>query len=125
MTLTVLLSVASPLQAHAQPQSIGYTVPESGAIKFDVYRKGDRIGSHNYEFDRDGDRLVVDVDVKLTVDFLFVTLFRYEHSSTEVWRNGRLTRLSTSTEQNGKAWSVDAALDDGTLHVTGTGGTRT
>ncbi len=98
--------------AGASLPSLSAAVPEDGKIKFDVYRKGDRIGTHKLTFTEYGDNLQVDVEVKFKVKFLFVTVYRYKHQATEVWSDGRLVSLASETIQNGKEWSLQAVCNE-------------
>ena len=92
-------------------------IPDSGTIEFAVYRKGDKIGRHTLTFTEKADKLTVDVDVALKVRLLFVTVYRYEHTSTEVWDQGKLTSLESETRQNGKEWFVKAECDTTQMQV--------
>jgi hypothetical protein len=81
---------------------------------FTVLREGAPFGSHTVFFRRDGDSDIVDIAIDLEVRFAFVTLFRYSHRNTEVWRDGRLVRLDAVTDDDGKRYRVSAeATADG------------
>ena len=73
-------------------------------LDFSVVRDGDVIGHHRISFHADGDKLVVDIDVAIKVDVLFVTAYRYEQRREEVWQGGRLVAFTSKTN------------DDGTIH---------
>jgi len=106
----VIAFVAAP--ASALPQT----------LEFDVLREGSPIGGHRVTIDtRDGETHV-DIAIDLSVRFAFVTLYRYTHRSTEVWRAGRLIALDAQTDDNGERTRVQARARDGALAVTGSGG---
>ena len=46
-----------------------------------------------------------------------MTVYRYEHTSTEVWDQGKLTSLESETRQNGKEWFVKAECDTTQMQV--------
>jgi len=104
----IFVSVISAQAAVAMPQPLEPAIPADGVIKFDVYRKGDRIGTHTFTFKQDADSLEVDIDVKFKVKFLFVTVYKYRHESREIWSDGRLVSMQSETEQNGKEWELKA-----------------
>ena len=81
---------------------------------FDVLRKGRPLGSHRIAFTRDGDKLIVDVDIALKAKFAFITVYRYRHHNREVWQDGRLVAIDTRTDDNGKSFTVSGrATPDG------------
>ena len=114
-----VLAAAAISTAAWLPQSAAATVvptapaiPDDGVIQFDVYRKGDRIGTHRLTFTQQDELLEVDVDIQFKVKFLFVTVYNYKHQSKEVWSNGRLLTMESATKQNGKKWSLEAVCEE-------------
>ena len=98
--LAAALLAAAPAQAEDAPRDLA----------FDVFRKGELIGSHEIAFERSGAKLEVDVNIRLEVKLLFVTVYRYEHRNREVWREGRLLSIDTRTNDNGDELFVKGAL---------------
>ena len=84
---------------------------------FDVLRKGERFGDHSITLDQREDGLHVSVSIRLKVKFAFVTVFRYEHDNHEVWRDGRLVSLSSTTNRNGTDLFVEARRVDGGYEI--------
>ena len=82
--------------------------PYDGKLAFDVVRGDKSIGSHVITFREVGDETHVDIDIKLAVKIGFLTVFRYEHTNREVWRNGRLVSVETDTDDNGKDFAIRA-----------------
>lgn len=94
--------------------------PQDGEmLAFDVYRGDTRFGTHEIAFQRDGDELLVDVDIALRAGFGPVTVFRYEHESSERWRSGALVGFSSQTLKDGETYTVEANLDNDALVVQG------
>ena len=90
--------------------------PYDWKLTFDVVRCGKSIGKHEITFREVGDETHVDIDIELTVKIGFVTVFRYRHQNTEVWRGGNLISVATDTNDNGDAYEVRARRDgDGLL----------
>ncbi len=88
--------------------------PDREALWFDVLRDGEPIGHHSVGFRRVGDELHVDIEIALAVNFGFITVFRYEHTNREIWRDGQLMAIETSTNDNGERhWLKGEARDAG------------
>jgi hypothetical protein len=57
---------------------------------------------------------VVDVDISFEAKVLLITAYRYHHTAHEVWHDGRLAALESSTNDNGtKDWVKGHAVEDG------------
>ena len=92
-------------------------------LYFDVTINGDPMGYHYVEYSRDGDELVVDIDIDLRVKFAFITVFKYLHENQERWVDNTLVELNSKTYDSGDDFFVNAARDDaGTLVVDGSRG---
>ena len=90
------------------------------AIVFDVYRNGDtRFGTHALRFSQDGEDLLVSIDIELRAGLGPITVFRYEHQSTERWRNGQLVGLRSETLKDGDTYQVSATRNGDSLDVQG------
>ena len=96
-------------------------MPSGGeAIVFDVYRNGDTpFGTHAVNFSRDGEDLLVSIDIELRAGLGPITVFRYEHQSTERWRDGQLVGLRSETLKDGDRFEVSAARNGDSLNVQG------
>jgi hypothetical protein len=100
----LLLSLLSAGQVAAAQD-----VPYGGSHSFAAYRNGQRIGTHTVEFRRDGDRLAVATSIDLAVKFAGFTAYRYSHRSRELWRGDELLTLESTTNDDGKPYSVKAS----------------
>jgi hypothetical protein len=96
-------------------------MPDSGErIVFDVYRNGDTpFGTHALTFTRDGSDLLVSIDIELRAGLGPITVFRYDHQSTERWRNGQLVGLRSETLKDGDTFEVSAQSVGDALDVDG------
>ncbi len=90
---------------------------------FDVFRKGDRIGTHAIRFTESGGALRVESQLDLTVKMAFITVYRYEQTGQDDWQDGALVRTSIRTIDDGKDTLVVATTREGKLVVEGPTGT--
>ncbi|MGY9003340.1 MAG: DUF6134 family protein [Rhodospirillales bacterium] len=75
-------------------------------IFFDVYREDSKAGFHWVKFIKMGERLGVESNFQLKIDFLFFTAFQYDYQSTATWANGQLHRLNATIDDDGELFSV-------------------
>ncbi|MCG8509714.1 MAG: hypothetical protein MI741_10855, partial [Rhodospirillales bacterium] len=65
--------------------------------RFTILRNDEIVGTHLVRFSSLPDGLSVEARFELQVKFLFFTAFRYDYRSVATWRDGRLVRLETKT----------------------------
>jgi len=118
-------AAAAGLCCGLAPRSARADLPYGGELRFGVFRQGSRIGDHVVRFARDGDLLVAEVAIDLVVRLGFIPVFRYAHRNREVWEGGRLIRLDSTTNDDGRALEVRVRPDFGGLRVEGSSGTMT
>ena len=87
---------------------------------FDILRKGKPIGVHAVTITEDGDQVIAETEIRMTVKFGFLTVFRYAHDSREVWRDGVLERLDSKTNDNGLERAVSVRREVDQYRVIGT-----
>lgn len=97
----------SPVVAYAgtAPAAIGKVAIPTGprTFKFRVLWDGDDIGHHVTTItpSADGQGMTVGTKIGMKVKVGFITAFRYEHDSTEVWQGGSLQSLVSKTNDDG------------------------
>lgn len=96
--------------------------PAPDALAFEVLRKGKPIGTHTIAFTPNGDRLQVDIDIRLDVKFLMFNAYSYRHRNQEIWRDGRLVRIETKTDDDGEDFFVRGRANARGFEVDGSGG---
>ena len=94
-----------------------FALPAGDEVFFRAYRNGDEIGWHRLAFRTEGERLLVEVEIRFDVTFAFLTLYSYRHSSRETWQGPRLVGLDTTTEDGGDKFAVQAAAKGDRLLV--------
>jgi Family of unknown function (DUF6134) len=84
----------------AVPTSAG-TQAAPQTLEFDITREGDVVGHHRIDFRREGDKLVVHSELQIEIEALFLTIYRYQQTREEVWRNGKLVALTATADDDG------------------------
>ena len=80
------------------------------------------VGEYTNRVRRDGDAIVVENRTRIAVKFLAAILFRLTADSTSVWRNGRMVRYRSVTDDNGRAFAVTGRASGGKFVVEGSEG---
>lgn len=93
----LLAAQAFPVSAAADPLDL-----YGGQIHFDIVRKGHVIGSHLVSLRRDGPTIATRSEVRIEIDVLIFTAFRYEYDSHAVWHDGQLQQLSVDLDDDGQ-----------------------
>jgi len=84
------------------------------AVRFDVLRGNDTIGSHQVDFQGNINDFSVRTRIDIAVRLLGVTVFVFRHDSTEQWRNGRLQTFESKTTDDDSEFFVSGrATADG------------
>jgi len=109
--IAVSVAVAAPVSAASKK-----------TIKFDVYREGSLFGQHQLVITENGRETVIDVAIDFTVDVAFINFFEYKHRNREVWRDGRLYSMTSTTDDNGTPYEVRARRVGSRVKVEGSGG---
>lgn len=132
-SLLVRASMTAGLLAVGSQFPVAAALPAGGKVPvppkptyyaFKVLWKGEEIGSHLTSIvpspnNRD---MMVTTKVEMKVGIAFVTVFRFEHDSTEVWRDGRLSSLSSRTNDDGDDLRLDGEATSKGFEASGSGG---
>ncbi len=118
LTAALAALLAAPVPSALAAADLAASPGE--AIVFDVYRgRNTSFGTHEVRFTEYGDALVAEVSVRLRAGLGPVTVFRYEHDSTERWEDGRLVAFEGRTLKDGDTFEVTARANGSGLEVTG------
>jgi len=92
----------------------------SGTVVYNIHHEkyGD-IGSHRLTFAQSGPDLTVDVENKMKVKVLFVTVYEREARYREVWRGDRLIAYEARTNDGGDHYVTTAKIDGQQMIVDG------
>jgi hypothetical protein len=103
------LLVGAALMASMRRAYAALPVPAGDALAFQIIRKGDVIGTHRLDFQREGTRLTVRIAMELTIKLGPITLFRYTHKNVELWDGDDFTGFKAETNDDGTLHSATAA----------------
>ena len=120
MTLFAAAVAIAPVAGPAMADVVDPMVAAArydGPIVFDVRRNGDSVGEHTVTFRQDGDDLIAETTFDIAIRFAFITVYRYSHRSTEVWRDGQLQALTAWTDDDGEVGQVEIARDGDVIAV--------
>ena len=91
-------------------------VPPTGALDFDIVRKGEVIGLHHSDFAETTDGLLtVRTHIKAEVTLGPIRLYHFDSASVERWRQGRLVGLVSDSDDNGDIHHLQAQAQGETL----------
>lgn len=88
-------------------------------LRFDVLRKGDRIGEHLLDFTPTAEGQRVASHIELVIKVAFITVYRYRQDGEDEWRRDVLARTRIDTDDNGTTSHVAAELAADRLRVEG------
>ncbi len=102
LTMGLAVCLAAPINAASLPQS--------GSLKFDVIRKGKDIGDHSYKFSgtKNSYSVKVSTNVIVKVPLIKLTAYNFQHDSVETWKNGKLQKLWSTTNDDGTPHKVNS-----------------
>lgn len=110
LAFTFLLGAARAVAAAPLPAD----------IDFKVYRDGDEIGHHRVTFQSAGEAIVADVDIELAVTFAGIRVFYYHHASREIWQDGKLQSIASTTDNDGDEEKLAVSRAGDELQIDGT-----
>ena len=92
----------------ASPPAFG-VVPDSNELVFQIIRNGAPFGEHKITFNQQGDETRVQIDINMQSDLGPITLFRYKHSNTEIWKGDKILSMTSQTNDDGDDYAVSAS----------------
>lgn len=82
--------------------------PPDSSVTFSILRNGSELGRHTVRYRNDGDRLVVENRIRISVRLAIFEAYRYEMDSDEQWRGTEMIGLHSRTDKNGDPYEVMA-----------------
>ena len=107
------ITVAIILYFFLNVNSFGHLEHYSGVkyLEYDLYRNNDLIGSHKYDFIKNGDILTVKSVVNFKITKLGLDLYKYFAESSEIYEKNKFKSFNSTTLQNKKNKYVKISLN--------------
>ena len=88
-------------------------------IEFDIYRNNQFIGTHIFFFEKSGEELAVTSKIDFKIKKFGIVLYKYYVKGTEVYKDEKLIKFNSKTNQNGKDKHVNMTLENGEYVIDG------
>ena len=113
--LIVILFLILPITTEAHVQHYD----NLNRIEFDIFRNDKHIGKHIFSFKKSNDELSVESEINFKIKKLGVVLYRYHVKGTEYFKEDKLVKFNSKTNQNGKKKYVNIELENEELVIDG------
>ena len=80
-------------------------------LEYELFRNNKSIGYHKYDFNREGENLLIKSEVSFKITKLGVDLYKYFAKSDENYEKGVFKSYSSKTKQNKKDRYVNISID--------------
>ncbi len=121
--LTSLVRALTALVLLASAPSLAYAIDApDGRLEWRISRDGAKIGRYLMTIRHQHGDLIVENEIDIRVELVFVALYRYVHRDREVWRDGQLVELTAFTNDDGTASDLEVEAAEGGLAVDGPSG---
>ena len=110
-----LLLIVSPISSYSHVQHY----ENLNKIEFDIYRNNKHIGTHIFSFKKQNDLLTVESEIKFEIKKLGIVLYKYYVKGTEYYRDEKLFKFNSKTNQNGKEKYVNVVSEGEELLIDG------
>ena len=105
IVLFILISFPFSTKAHVEHYE------NLNRIEFDIYRNQNHIGKHVFSFKKLNGELAVESEINFEIKKFGIVLYKYHVKGTEIYKDGKLVKFNSKTNQNGKVKHVNMELD--------------
>ena len=113
--IILLIFVSFPLSVNAHVQHY----EDLNRIEFDIYRNNKHIGTHIFSFKKSGDEIAVESEIKFKIKKLGIVLYEYNAEGVEIYKDEKLIKFNSKTNQNGKNKYVNIIFEDNEYIIDG------
>ena len=113
IALIILISFPFSTKAHVQHYE------DLNRIEFDIYRNQTHIGKHVFSFKKLNGELAVESEINFQIKKFGIVLYKYHVKGTEIYKDGKLVKFNSKTNQNGKVKYVNMKLDNEEYNIDG------
>ena len=105
--LTFLILISFPFSTNAHVQHY----KDLNSIEFDIYRNKDLIGKHIFSFKKIDGQLAVKSEINFEIKKFGIAFYKYHVKGIEFYKDGKLIKFNSKTNQNGKKKYVNIELE--------------
>ena len=113
--IIILILLISPFSVNAHVQHY----EDLNRIEFDIFRNNKHIGKHIFSFKISDEKLLVDSEINFEIKKFGIVLYKYHVKGTEVYKDGKLIKFNSKTNQNGKNKYVNLIFKDNEYIIDG------
>ena len=113
--LIFLFFLAIPITSSAHVQHYD----NLNRIEFDIFRNNKNIGKHIFSFRKSKNQLEIESEINFEIKKFGVVLYKYYVKGTEYYKDGKLIKFNSKTNQNGKKKYVNLKLENEELVIDG------
>ena len=100
-----------------------FPIPKNNEVKFDIIRKGKDIGDQTISFTKKNNQLNIEVETSIKVKLLFVVVYKFSHTSKEIWENDKFISFEGHTLfEDDREYFVKANLNKNIYSASGMDG---
>ncbi len=122
LSLMVSAVTVSRIALAEEVQTMDEESATAKQYHFRVFVDDIEVGTHRYDVDQRGGQQHVNSVADFKYKWSFVTLYDYQHQNHEIWSDGCLARIESSTDANGEDYSVSGEQSDQGFVVNGKSG---
>ena len=111
--LLIFVTFSLPTKAHV----LHYE--NLNRIEFDIYRNNTHIGKHIFSFKKLDEQLAVESEIYFEIKKLGIVFYKYHVKGTEIYKDGKLIKFDSKTDQNGKDKYTNLKLENGEYTING------
>jgi len=113
--IIILILIISPFSVNAHVQH--YKNLER--IEFDIYRNNKHIGEHIFSFTKSNEQISIKSEINFIIKKFGLVLYKYHVKGIEVYKDGKLIKFNSKTNQNGKEKYVNLKLENDEFIIDG------
>ena len=113
LIILILIFSSFSVKAHVQHYE------DLNRIEFDIFRNNKHIGKHIFSFKISDEKLLVDSEINFEIKKFGIVLYKYHVKGTEVYKDGKLIKFNSKTNQNGKNKYVNMIFKDNEYIIDG------
>ena len=113
--LIILILTILPFSVNAHVQHY----KDLKRIEFDIYRNNKHIGEHIFSFAKSDEQISIESEINFIIKKFGIVLYEYHVEGKEVYKDGKLIKFNSRTDQNGKEKYVNLELENDEFIING------